>query len=279
MKDSVDRFAPLIRWAGGKRSIVHRLREFLPPTFGTYFEPMVGSGALFFALRPESAVLADVSPELINFYKVIKNRPSQFYRAIKPLKASKARYYHLRATSPSSSLSRAVRFFYLIRLSWNGLYRVNRKGEFNVPFGGRRPRELINLSAILRGSRALQKVRLLCRDFKTTTALAKPGDFVYFDPPYPKGALSDNGFARYHKTGFTFKDHVCLSHHAKELARRGVHVLITEAATRQICSLYEKDFHIWFVESRSLIASSSEYRRAVSEAVITSYPSVRGRKD
>jgi len=266
---------PLIRWAGGKRLIVHRLTHFLPRTFGTYFEPMLGSGALFFALRPSSSVLADVNLELVNFYKVVKSAPLNFYRAIHPLRATKTGYYRLRQTSPSSRLARAARFFYLIRLSWNGLYRVNRKGEFNVPFGGRRPKELITLLAILGASQTLRKARLLCGDFEITTALAKPGDLVYFDPPYPKGASSDNGFARYHETGFTLEDHKRLSAHARTLAKRGVHVLVTEAATRHIRTLYEDDFNVRLVRSRSLIAASSDCRRAVYEAVITSYPVVR----
>lgn len=263
---------PLIRWAGGKRSIVRKLTDFLPPAFGTYFEPMLGSGALFFALRPESSVLADVNPELVNFYSAIKTAPASFYRAIHPLRASKARYYRLRKTCPSSQLTRAVRFFYLIRLSWNALYRVNKRGEFNVPFGGRCPKDLTGLSEILGASRALRKARILCGDFEATTALAKPGDLVYFDPPYPKGASSDNGFARYHETGFTLEDHKRLSLHARTLAEKGVHVLITEAATGKIRNLYRDDFQEQLVRSRSLIAASSRWRREVYEAVFTSYP-------
>ena len=263
---------PLIRWAGGKRLIVRRLTESLPPTFNTYFEPMAGSGALFFALRPQSAVLADVNPELINFYQVIKNRPNHFYHAIKRLNPSKTTYYRLRATSPSSPVARAVRFFYLIRLSWNGLYRVNKKGQFNVPFGGRRPKELVTLPEILGASHALRKTRLCCGDFARTTAQAKAGDLVYFDPPYPKGAVLENGFARYHQTGFTLDDHKRLSEYATALAKRGVYVVITEAATAQIRRFYENTFHIQAIKSNSLIAADSNFRRISYELVMTSYP-------
>lgn len=262
---------PLIRWAGGKRLIVPRLTRFLPRKFGTYFEPMVGSGALFFALNPSSAVLADVNPELINFYQIIKSRPNHFYRAIQPLRASKAKYYRLRATSPSSPLGRAVRFFYLIRLSWNGLYRVNRTGDFNVPFGGRRPKELVSLPAILSTSSALRNVRLLCGDFKTTTALAKPDDLIYFDPPYPRGAVGDNGFARYAKERFNLEDHRRLADHAAELADRGVHVLVTEAGRKGFLKLYSKAFYIHLLRSPSLIAATNSSRRDAYEAILTSY--------
>ena len=262
---------PLIRWAGGKRLIVTRLSKFLPSNFGTYFEPMVGGGALFFALLPRSVVLADVNPELMNFYRVIKDRPDAFYRAIKPLRASKTMYYRVRKSSPSSPLGRAVRFFYLIRLSWNGLYRVNRNGDFNVPFGGRRPKELVSLQAIQMASRSLREVRLLCGGFEKTTALAREGDLVYFDPPYPKGATDQNGFARYSSSGFSLEDHRRLAGYAAKLADRGVHVLITEAARKDILSLYSSAFKISLVRSSSLIAADSKFRRDAYEAILTSH--------
>lgn len=262
---------PVIRWAGGKRLIVSRLLDFLPKTFGTYFEPMIGSGALFFALGPRRAVLADVNPELMNFYKVIQTDPRLFYSAISLLRASRSRYYQLRKADPSSQLNRAVRFFYLIRLSWNGIYRVNREGKFNVPFGGRSPKELVTLEAIEKASRALKKVHLLCGDFEETTATARAGDLVYLDPPYPKGAVTDNGFDRYHKTKFTLDDHKRLHDHAQRLAARGVYVLMTEAPTRDIIGLYDGQFNIELVKSTCLIAADSESRGFVNEAVITSY--------
>jgi len=269
-KDTTSR-RPLIRWAGGKRSIARKLVEFVPPTFGTYFEPMVGSGALFFALRPESAVLADLNPELINFYSVIKSRPIVFYKALSPLRASKVTYYRLRRSSPSSRIARAIRFFYLVRLSWNGLYRVNRRGGFNVPFGGRCPKELVTFDAILRASRLLHKARLLWGDFEKTTSLAREGDLVYFDPPYPKGAADQDGFARYSSTGFNFDDHKRLAKYAAKLADRGVHVIITEAARKAILGLYPKVLKVSLVRSSSLIAAQSKFRRDAYEAILTSH--------
>lgn len=262
---------PLIRWAGGKRSIANKLHDFLPKTFGTYFEPMVGGGALFFSLDPERAVLADVNPELINLYKVIRSEPFNFYRRIRRLRASKAAYYRLRDWYPSEPLDKAVRFFYLIRLSWNGLYRVNRKGRFNVPFGGRYPSKLVSLQLILAASQALQKARLRHGDFQKTTATARAEDLVYMDPPYPKGAVADNGFDRYYKTKFTLDEHKRLAAHARRLADKGVYVLMTEAPTEKILGLYDGEFNIQLVQSQSLIAANSESRRCVNEAVITSY--------
>jgi len=264
--------SPLIRWAGGKRQIVNQLTNYLPQDFNTYFEPMIGSGAMFFALKPTSAVVADLNPELVNFYKVIKIMPEDFYNSVDQLKASKTTYYRIRNEAPLSPLARAVRFFYLIRLSWNGLYRVNKLGNFNVPFGGRQPKELIALGSVLNISNKLKNTRLVCGDFESTTEMAKRGDLVYFDPPYPKGATYNNGFARYHETGFNFEDHERLAKYARQLMSKGVHVLITEAATHRLLNLYKADFHIRLVRSKSLIAADSDHRRVVYESIITSYP-------
>ena len=260
---------PLIRWAGGKRVIVPKLFRFVPKNFGTYYEPLIGSGALFFALNPRRAVVADVNPELINFYTVVKDNPHEFFRAVQKLTASKRTYYRIRATTPSSALLRAVRFFYLIRLSWNALYRVNRAGQFNVPFGGRTPRQLVGLSEILEASTSLKRARLLCNDFEKVSPRAKDGDFVYFDPPYPKGASDNNGFARYHATQFDFDDHKRMFCLTSDLVQKGVKVLITEAATKKILDLYQQDFYITIIRSRSLIAAKGEHRGDVSEAIIT----------
>ena len=262
---------PLIRWAGGKRLISQKLLTLIPRKFGTYFEPMIGSGALFFALRPKEAMLGDINSELINFYQVIKTAPEDFHRQTSRLRASKKTFYRLRTSNPLSPLSRAVRFFYLIRLSWNGLYRVNKQGKFNVPFGERRPQELVGLAEIRAASHALRHAQFMSGDFQTSTTLAKSGDFVFFDPPYPKGAIANNGFARYHETGFTLEDHAHLSRHARTLSEKGVYVLITEAATHRILDLYRHDFRIKLFKSYSLIAANKKWRRRVYEAVITNY--------
>lgn len=262
---------PLIRWAGGKRSIVPTLLSFLPKKYGCYFEPMLGGGAVFFAICPNAAVIADINPELINFYNVIKHKPHQFRRAIEELTALKSTYKSFRKSSPSASLERAVRFFYLIRLSWNGIYRVNHRGEFNVPFGGRRPKTLIACESIVAASEALRETRLLCGDFEKTTGEVKAGDLVYLDPPYPKGADTNNGFDRYHETRFTIEEHKRLATYAEKLADRGAHILITEAGSEELLALYNKRFNVRLITSRSLISADIKSRGKVYEAIISSY--------
>jgi len=260
-----------LRWAGGKRLIVPRLLEFLPGSFRTYYEPMLGSGALFFHLQASQAVLGDINAELIDFFRVLKRCPYKLLGAIDELRPSKASYYEVRAAIPSSAMSRAARFYFLVRLSWNGLYRVNKRGLFNVPFGGRTPSILLPRETALAASRSLRTATLLYGDFEQTTASAKEGDLVYFDPPYPKGASWSNGFNRYHETRFTLEDHKRLARHACVLADRGVYVLITEAARRELIRLYPNSFDITYLRTRSLIAAESARRGTVYECVLTSY--------
>jgi DNA adenine methylase len=262
---------PILRWAGGKRAISHVLAQCLPKSFGTYYEPMVGSGALFFNLAPKRAVLADVNAELINFYRVIQNNPHTFFAEVQNLTASKRQYYNLRASSPSCSIERAVRFFYLVRLSWNGLYRVNRQGQFNVPFGGRRPKTLIDVESLSAASLRLRNVQLVSGDFERTTRGPKIGDLVYFDPPYPKGATNGNGFARYSRTGFATEDHKRLANYASRMADKGVHVVISEAARKEILKFFSASFRITLVRTSSMIAAAGERRGAIYEAILTSY--------
>jgi len=246
----------------------------VPEEFGNYFEPLIGAGALFFRLGPDAGVIADANDELINFYRVLREDTEALCAALKQLKASKEEYYKRRAERPRSPLTRAIRFYYLNRLCWNGLYRVNLQGEFNVPFGGRLPKTMCKTENLRRASRILKNVKILHGDFEETTTGAQQGDFVYLDPPYPKGAANRNSFSHYNRTRFTYKDHERLAKTAKTLAERGVYVMITESAHPEILDLYGSGFFKNTVESKSLIAGRSKYRRKVHEAIITSYDSL-----
>lgn len=262
---------PPLRWAGGKRFLVKRLAELVPRKYGKYYEPMVGSGALFFALRPAVAILSDVNPELIHFLKILKSEPELLYSRIREFAADRGTYYEFRTWKPTEPIDRAARFFYLVRLSWNGLYRVNKQSEFNVPFGGRTPHELTSLRALSQAAMVLRGARLRCGDFEGTTGDIEPGDFVYLDPPYPKGASNGNGFARYSSAGFKIEDHERLASYAARLARAGVRVMVTEAARENILRLYPKSFNVALFATKSLIAGDKAYRRKTYEAVLRNY--------
>jgi DNA adenine methylase len=254
---------------------VKRLTDYLPHDFGDYYEPMLGSGALFFFHKPAVAHLSDINPELMNFYRVLQNSPGPLQALLSSYSVDKNSYYAMRGSTPRSILERAARFYYLIRLSWNGLYRVNRSGDFNVPFGGRTPKDLFPLETAWRTSRLLRDAHLSCGDFEKTCLAAKPGDLVYFDPPYPKGACNGNGFSRYDATGFTLDDHSRLARLAGVLADRGVQVLITETSRRNVLRMYPRGFVVRLIRNHSLIAADSNRRRQVYEAVLTSYPPPR----
>jgi DNA adenine methylase len=277
---AVESCPPLLRWAGGKRTLLKRLIPLLPNSFGTYYEPMLGSGALFFACAPQRARLADFNSDLINFYRVVRDQPKEFLDEVEKMSLGKRAYHLLRKRRPSTPLDRAATLFYLVRLSFNGLYRVNHDGFFNVPFGGRRPKELLNLDHLLRISSLLKRAELASGDFRQNTPGARPGDFVYFDPPYPRGAAKEKGFARYTELGFSIDDHRRLAIRAAQLADRGVHVMITEAHRREVLSLFSSSFTITRVRSRALFAASGAARRDAHEVILTSYkiPEVKNRE-
>ncbi len=233
---------------------------------------MLGGGALFFALSPPRAVLGDVNSELINFYRVLRRRPLVFLHQLSRLEPSADLYAKIRHARPETPIERAVAFFYLIRLSWNGLYRVNRFGQFNVPFGKRSPKELLTRELALSAARALRGAELESGDFEDVVRDARRGDFVYFDPPYPRGAAGGSGFARYSKEIFRIEDHMRLGATAAILAERGVHVLVTEAGRRELLDCFPRTFSRTLVRTPSLIAARGTKRRDAYEAVLTSYP-------
>lgn len=262
---------PVIRWAGGKRALMRRILELLPDKFNAYHEPMLGGGALFFSIVPQQAYLSDINPELMNFYQILRTRPLELYASLVRVRPNKQTYYWMRSWRPTSKIQRAARFFYLVRLSWNGVFRVNRLGQFNVPYGGRQPKQLTSASKLLQASSALQHARLTFGDFESTTASVAAGDLVYFDPPYPRGTTNGNGFSRYSTAGFDLEDHRRLARHAAVLAERGALVLITEAARKEILRYYPRSFKINLVCRNSLIAASKTSRRKAYEAILTSY--------
>jgi DNA adenine methylase len=263
---------PILRWAGGKRRLAHKLEMLMPTDWNNYLEPMVGSGALFFHTAPKKAILADLNPDLMNFYGVLKDDTSELVGRLKNLRASRKLYYHMRDMKPRSKLERAIRFAYLNRLCWNGLYRVNKRGKFNVPMGDRLPERLWNTKELHRAAKILASADLVTGDFKLTLRKAKRGDFVFIDPPYPRGAPISTGFNRYCSGFFTLKDHKRLGQAVRSLDKRGVATMILLASSKSILSCYPKSFHRRRLRSKSLISCNSSSRRLVDEIVLTNYP-------
>ena len=176
---------PIIRWAGSKRKLLTRLLPFVPPYFNRYFEPFSGSACLFFALCPSKAILNDINSELMHFYKCVRAHPISIYRKAAAYPRTKTQYLFLRSLDPSrlNETDRAVRFFFLNRLCFNGLYRTNKKGFFNVPMGtntGKFP----SLQEVQKAASILQDVRLCNKDFEDVLSDVRQNDFIYLDPPY-----------------------------------------------------------------------------------------------
>lgn len=259
------RIDPLIKWPGGKRALASTILKFVSETSGTYFEPFFGGGAVFFALRPKNAVLSDVNPELINAYIQVRDHSNDLAKIMRSLKNSEDEYYRVRTSSPRTQLRRAARTLYLSRLAFNGIHRVNLMGKFNVPYGYKTHLETIDEEHLSQTSNALQGADLLVGDFESVTKNAKPGDVLYFDPPYTV-AHANNGFLKYNERIFSWQDQERLATHARQLAETGCRVIISNADHPSLRELYA-DVDCYVIERHSVIAASSSHRRQITECI------------
>lgn len=256
---------PLIKWPGGKRALAHEILQFVPSQYGTYFEPFFGGGAVFFALQPHRAVLSDANAELINAYVQVRDSHADLLRALQKLRNTEADYYEVRQSSPRSAVHRASRMLYLTRLSFNGIHRVNLKGQFNVPYGHKTHLEPVDEAHLRSVADALQGVDLRVGDFQEVTDAARPGDVLYFDPPYTV-AHANNGFVKYNERIFSWQDQERLAAHARRLAGRGCRVIVSNADHPSLRSLYS-DFSCKVVQRYSVIAASGTHRRQITECI------------
>ncbi|ABR91509.1 DNA adenine methylase [Janthinobacterium sp. Marseille] len=259
---------PLIKWPGGKRALLKHITPYIPNTYGRYYEPFFGGGALFFALNPDKASLSDKNFELINLYSQVKEQPRSLIKKLKTFKNSEDDYYRIRELRPADPVESAARLMYLCNLSFNGIHRVNLKGDFNVPYGRKTHIDPCPEERILQISSALKNVTLRCDDFATSVSRAKAGDFVYFDPPYTV-AHGTNGFIKYNDKIFLWADQIRLSELAKKLMDSGVHVIVSNADHPSVNDLYT-DFKAVKIDRFSIIAASSNKRRVISEKIFIS---------
>lgn len=256
-----------MKWPGGKRALVEIISRFVPKTFGTYYEPFFGGGALYFALQPTNAVLSDANSELINLYMQVRDNAGDLIKVVKGFKNSETHYYAIRATSPRTALRKAARLLYLTRLSFNGIHRVNLRGEFNVPYGYKTHLTSVDADLVHSTSKLLKAADLIAGDFEDVTKGAGAGDFVYFDPPYTV-AHGLNGFIKYNEKIFSWQDQERLAAHARLLAKRGCRVVVSNADHHSIHELY-KGFRCHIVERASVIAASSNHRRTITKCVFS----------
>lgn len=257
---------PIFKWPGGKRALAEQILPLMPRRFGKYYEPFVGGAAIFLALRPGRAVLSDSNEELINAYVQIRDRPEQVVRLLSRMKNSEPEYYAIRASRPSGPVAQAARLIYLTTLSFNGIHRVNLRGEFNVPYGWKAHLNPCDRERIAALSKALVTADLRAADFQEATSRAKAGDLVYFDPPYTV-AHGLNGFLKYNEKIFSWADQVRLSEHARVLMERGVQVVISNADHQSTRRLY-RGLAIHKLERFSRVAASAQHRSRISELLV-----------
>jgi len=263
----VDGCEPLLKWPGGKRALLPQLLPLIPTSFHRYIEPFFGGGALFFAVQPSSALLSDSNEDLINCYRQIRDNPRRLLSYLSRMKNSEEEYYRIRSMSPRSETGKAARFLYLATLSFNGIYRVNRHGVFNVPYGHKTHLSVYQPERTMQISRALAKCDLECLDFEEALERACPYDLIYLDPPYTV-AHGQNGFRKYNAKIFSWEDQDRLARMVHLLNKKHCYIIMSNARHSSISKLY-KSFTRLTVKRPSVIAASSEYRCRVTESVIT----------
>jgi DNA adenine methylase len=265
---------PFLKWAGGKSQLLEQFRPLLPRhgSYERYIEPFVGSGALFFHLRPVAAELSDVNREIVDCYRAVKTRPQDVIRELAKHRHDERHYYEVRATVPTRLAERAARTIYLNKTGYNGLYRVNSSGRFNVPMGryANPGFQSPTLFATIRAcSRALASARLTPGDFETALKDAGRGCFVYLDPPYvPVSDTSD--FTSYARGGFGWAEQERLAAVCRELWRRGAMLMLSNSDTESVRALY-RDFRVDIVEASRSINSQGAKRGKVREVVVRNF--------
>lgn len=259
---------PFLKWAGGKRWFVKKHSDLFPEQYNRYIEPFLGSGAVFFHLQPQNAILGDLSTDLIGTYQAIKDDWRLVYRYLKEHRKnhSKDYYYKVRSSMLTSPASKAAKFIYLNRTCWNGLYRVNLKGQFNVPIG-------TSDSVIFQDddfeeiSLLLQNVNLQATDFEYLLDKAIDGDLVFIDPPYTV-RHNYNAFIKYNEKLFSWQDQERLFYAVKRAQNRGAHVIGTNAYHSSVRKLYRPHFKTKKTSRSSTISSKAETRSSYEELII-----------
>lgn len=262
---------PFLKWAGGKRWLINGFPELFPSSYKTYLEPFVGSGAVFFHLKPSKAILGDMNAELINTYMSIRTDWQEVLRHLRAYHRmhSKELYYEIRQKKFKNPSKKAARFIYLNRTCWNGLYRVNMEGNFNVPIGTKTNviLDTDNFEAI---SGVLSNTVLKISDYQEIVDYAKKNDFLFIDPPYTvKHNL--NGFVKYNDKIFSWDDQIRLRDCIENAVARGVKVLLTNADHQSVRELYRGIGKMMSLDRQSVISGNADARGKYSELIVKCY--------
>ena len=270
---------PIMKWAGGKSQLLGELIPKMPTNYGRYIEPFFGGGALFFAVKPEGALIADSNPELINMYNEVAHNVDKVIEILSRYSNTEEMFYEVRALDWKSltPCEAAARILYLNKTCYNGLYRVNRKGQFNTPFGRYKNPTICDAEHLKRASDALKTAEIVCGDYLTVlNEYAKPGDFIFLDPPYiPVSTYGD--FKRYTKEQFYEQDHRNLADEVRRLFNKGCFVLLTNSDHPLVYELYSQ-FQIETVITKRSISSKASTRTG-KDTIVIAYPNEDGEKN
>jgi len=270
--------APLLKWAGGKRQLLPEIEKHMPNRFSTYYEPFMGGGAVCFYLQANQAVINDSNVELVNLYNVVKNKPDELIEELQQHQNTAEYFYHIRSWDRDKEIYqgltdvvRASRLIFLNRTCYNGLFRVNRAGQFNVPFGRYKNPNIINETTIRAIHHYFSKnaIQILNTDFAQALTSVTQNDFVYFDPPYDPLSQSAS-FTSYTHGGFDRKEQERLKHVCDELNEKGVRFLLSNSATDFIQNLYS-DYEVQLINAKRAINSKADGRGVVSEVLVKNY--------
>lgn len=273
-----DNIAPFVKWVGGKRQLLKEIDKHIPLSFSKFYEPFVGGGAVLFHLQPKNAVINDSNEELVNLYRVIKQSNTELIEDLKKHRNEEKYFYEIRAIDRDknkfkklTNIQRASRIIYLNKTCYNGLYRVNRAGEFNTPFGRYKNPNIVNEKIIKSVADYLQryKVKILNTDFEKSLSSIHKGAFVYLDPPYLPVSSSSN-FTGYTKEGFNQSEQERLKQLCDHLDEKGVQFLLSNSSTDIIRNLY-KNYNICTVYAKRAINSKADQRGLIMEVLVKNY--------
>lgn len=271
---------PVVKWVGGKRQIIDEIITYVPDSFSTYYEPFLGGGAVLFELQPKKAVVNDVNEELMNIYEVIKDNVDELIEGLKrhKIKNDKAYFYEIRELDRNreqynllTPVERASRIIYLNKTCYNGLFRVNKSGEFNAPFGNYKNPNIVNETTLRAVSAYFNKakIRFTCQDFEDALKWSRKGAFVYLDPPYDPVSETAS-FTGYDKGGFDRNEQIRLKKTCDKLNKKGIKFLLSNSATDFIMDLYQ-DYKIEVIQAKRAINSKADRRGNVDEVLVMNF--------
>lgn len=274
---------PLLKWAGGKRNIATAIFEQFPKdwTKGNYFEPFIGGGALYFFLKPHNATISDINPRLIGFYNHLKENSEELLTGVQnlaqrfddcPNELKKNRYYEIREefnVTKSDSIASAINFYALNKLCFNGLYRENSNGSFNVPFGNKKKFPEIPINLFYEAAEVLSNSKIKLASFSNCLNDAKSGDFVYLDPPYIP-INSTSSFAGYSAGGFPLTEQIALAELMLDMSKRGIRAICSNSDTPITREIFES-LKFKVIEAPRMVSASTSGRGKINELVIRNF--------